>query len=199
MGRQAWWEKAHTLVIFISWTFVTFVDSLSHCDTCKTLSGGTYTLNQIVPKENIQITKGKLNTYTYHGDSGKLSWCTTPSHLYWYEMQARLSIATIALIAQPMFIITKQWWETRLSSAPFYSTRENLSSPGRRSMARLVCHGRRRSLRHLRLCLQCNLNYTLMSRPVGHRSTTYQSTMVLTIIVSLDAKSFPLPLRVSSL
>lgn len=45
----------------------------SHCDTCKVLGGGAYTLNQIVPKENLQITKGKLNAYTYHGDSGSSS------------------------------------------------------------------------------------------------------------------------------
>lgn len=39
-------------------------------DQHKILGGGTYTLNQIVPKENIQLTKGKLNSYTYYGDSG---------------------------------------------------------------------------------------------------------------------------------
>jgi len=44
---------------------------LCHCDTCKILSGGTFTLNQIVPKRNLTITKGRLNKYTYYGDSGK--------------------------------------------------------------------------------------------------------------------------------
>ena len=37
------------------------------------MSGGTYTLNQIVPKSNLKITKGEdqLKKYTYKGDSGK--------------------------------------------------------------------------------------------------------------------------------
>lgn len=42
----------------------------SHCDTCKALSGGAFTLNQIVPKENLKITKGTPKAYTYYGDSG---------------------------------------------------------------------------------------------------------------------------------
>ncbi|KAL9090944.1 MAG: hypothetical protein Q9159_001687 [Coniocarpon cinnabarinum] len=44
---------------------------LCHCDTCKYLGGGSYTLNQIIPRSNLKITRGKLNTYTYKGDSGK--------------------------------------------------------------------------------------------------------------------------------
>jgi hypothetical protein len=43
----------------------------SHCNTCKILGGGAYTLNQIIPKDNLQITKGNLKTYTYTGDSGE--------------------------------------------------------------------------------------------------------------------------------
>ena len=42
----------------------------SHCDTCKYLGGGAYTLNQIVPEEDFKITKGSTKTYTYYGDSG---------------------------------------------------------------------------------------------------------------------------------
>jgi hypothetical protein len=44
----------------------------SHCNTCKTLSGSTYTLNQIIPAKALDITKGgdKLGKYTYKGDSG---------------------------------------------------------------------------------------------------------------------------------
>lgn len=43
----------------------------SHCNTCKQLSGGTYTLNQIIPKANLKITQGEdLGKYTYKGDSG---------------------------------------------------------------------------------------------------------------------------------
>lgn len=45
---------------------------LCHCDTCKSLSGGAYTLNQIIPAEALKFTKGgdALKKYTYKGDSG---------------------------------------------------------------------------------------------------------------------------------
>ena len=43
----------------------------SHCDTCKFLSGGAFTLNQIIPKDQLKITKGgEPSVYTYYGDSG---------------------------------------------------------------------------------------------------------------------------------
>ncbi|EPE30684.1 Mss4-like protein [Glarea lozoyensis ATCC 20868] len=62
-----------------------WLTSYSHCDTCKILSGGTYTLNQIIPKEDLKVTKGNLKAYTYHGDSGKAVNCyycpSTPHHL----------------------------------------------------------------------------------------------------------------------
>lgn len=48
---------------------------ISHCDTCKILSGGTYTLNQIIPKDDLKVTKGNLKSYTYFGDSGKAVNC----------------------------------------------------------------------------------------------------------------------------
>ncbi|KAF7846215.1 hypothetical protein BT93_L4831 [Corymbia citriodora subsp. variegata] len=46
---------------------------LCHCMTCQSLSGGAYTLNQIVPKDAISFSKGgnSLKSYTYKGDSGK--------------------------------------------------------------------------------------------------------------------------------
>lgn len=44
---------------------------LCHCDTCKVLSGGPYTLNQIVPKSSLKITAGgEPSKYSYKGDSG---------------------------------------------------------------------------------------------------------------------------------
>jgi hypothetical protein len=43
----------------------------SHCDTCKCLGGGAYSLNQVVPKSALNLTKGNLKEYTYYGDSGK--------------------------------------------------------------------------------------------------------------------------------
>jgi len=50
---------------------------LCHCNTCKALGGTDYTLNQIVPKESVKITKGELKTYTYTGNSGN------PVHCYY--------------------------------------------------------------------------------------------------------------------
>ncbi|KAK4956085.1 hypothetical protein LTR66_013398 [Elasticomyces elasticus] len=44
---------------------------LCHCDTCKLLSGGSYTLNQIIPKDDVKVTQGDLKAYVYKGDSGK--------------------------------------------------------------------------------------------------------------------------------
>ncbi|KAF4552443.1 Hypothetical protein D9617_10g074250 [Elsinoe fawcettii] len=63
---------------------------LCHCDTCKILSGSTYTLNQIVPKSALKITAGgEPGVYTYKGDSGKdvncyyCPKCTT--HIYHHQ------------------------------------------------------------------------------------------------------------------
>ena len=44
---------------------------LCHCDTCKLLGGGSYTLNQIIPKSDFEMKKGSLKTYSYKGESGK--------------------------------------------------------------------------------------------------------------------------------
>ncbi|PSS20468.1 hypothetical protein M430DRAFT_41776 [Amorphotheca resinae ATCC 22711] len=49
---------------------------LCHCDTCKKLGGGAYSLNQIVPMKDLKITKGQVKDFTYHGASGK------PVHCY---------------------------------------------------------------------------------------------------------------------
>jgi hypothetical protein len=43
----------------------------SHCDTCKYLGGGAYSLSQIVPTSALNITKGNLKEYSYYGDSSK--------------------------------------------------------------------------------------------------------------------------------
>ncbi|KAJ4985631.1 duf636 domain protein [Stagonosporopsis vannaccii] len=50
---------------------------LCHCNTCKSLSGAPYTLNQIIPGKNLSFTKGgdDLGKYTYKGDSGKSVHC----------------------------------------------------------------------------------------------------------------------------
>jgi len=48
---------------------------LCHCGACKIMGGGEFTLNQIIPKSNLKITKGDLKTYTYKGDSGNDTDC----------------------------------------------------------------------------------------------------------------------------
>ncbi|KAJ4319223.1 hypothetical protein N0V94_004012 [Neodidymelliopsis sp. IMI 364377] len=50
---------------------------MGHCNTCKLLSGSTYTLNQIIPAKSLHLTKGgdALGKYTYKGDSGKSVHC----------------------------------------------------------------------------------------------------------------------------
>ncbi|UPX12048.1 uncharacterized protein EKO05_0002625 [Ascochyta rabiei] len=61
---------------------------LCHCNTCKQLSGSTYTLNQIIPAKNLSFAKGgdSLGKYTYKGDSGKSVYCyyrpTCTTHVY---------------------------------------------------------------------------------------------------------------------
>lgn len=68
--------------------------SKSHCDTCKVLSGGTFTCNQIIPRSDIKITKGKLNDYTYYGDSGN-----SPCLLFPYPLIHHF--ATVASLFTP--------------------------------------------------------------------------------------------------
>ncbi|EMD69404.1 hypothetical protein COCSADRAFT_195220 [Bipolaris sorokiniana ND90Pr] len=47
-----------------------------HCNTCKELSGGTYTLNQVILAKALKITKGDdLGKYTYQGASGQSVHC----------------------------------------------------------------------------------------------------------------------------
>lgn len=52
------------------------------------LSGETFNLNQIVPKENLKITKGTPKSYTYYGDSGKSVDCFYCGNCTFYHHQA---------------------------------------------------------------------------------------------------------------
>ncbi|KAI9830534.1 MAG: hypothetical protein M1819_005492 [Sarea resinae] len=76
---------------------------LCHCDTCKQLGGGAYSLNQIVPQENLKITKGSPKTYTYYGASGKPVHCNfcpnCTSHIYHHQavMGPKIVVRTILL------------------------------------------------------------------------------------------------------
>jgi hypothetical protein len=55
----------------------TYIPTGANCYIGKMLSGGAYTLNQVVPRDNLRITKGELKKYTYTGDSGN------PVHCYY--------------------------------------------------------------------------------------------------------------------
>lgn len=72
-------EQAHPLarIITLSKHYEGKVANIflsSHCDTCKILGGGAYTMNQIIPKSQLKITSGgEPAKYTYYGDSGKSS------------------------------------------------------------------------------------------------------------------------------
>ena len=65
---------------------------LCHCDTCKKLGGGPFSCNQIVPKDDLRITKGSAKIYTYTGASGKPVLCyhcgNCTSHIYHQQMIA---------------------------------------------------------------------------------------------------------------
>ena len=66
-------DRAHILWYISTLQFPRLLIDMfsSHCDTCKQLGGGAYSLNQIVPKDNLTLTKGKFSTYTYYGESGQ--------------------------------------------------------------------------------------------------------------------------------
>merc|ERR1712098_383194 len=108
---------------------------LCHCDTCKQLGGGAYSLNQIVPKENLKVTKGELKVYKYKGDSGKSVSCfycpNCTSHAYHHQ----------------------EVMVTILSSVPVFWRVESRSSLARRSMARPGSHG---FLKLLRPSIRCH-------------------------------------------
>lgn len=112
----------------------------SHCDTCKQLGGGAYSLNQIIPQNDLHITKGNTKQYTYHGDSGtSILLLFLPFPLFRLPLvilpfpplskdqpltkimsleQARPSIATTAPTAPRTSTTTRPSWATRSSSAP---------------------------------------------------------------------------------
>ncbi|TKX23369.1 putative glutathione-dependent formaldehyde-activating enzyme-4 [Elsinoe australis] len=62
--------------------------TLCHCDACKILSGGAYSINSVVPKASLNVTKGgdALKEYIYKGDSGKDVHCyycpNCTTHIY---------------------------------------------------------------------------------------------------------------------
>ncbi|EGD90664.1 hypothetical protein H112_02128 [Trichophyton rubrum D6] len=62
---------------------------LCHCDACKRINGSDFTLNQVIPKADLEIKKGDLTKYTYKGDSGNPVHCcfcpTCSTHIYHHQ------------------------------------------------------------------------------------------------------------------
>lgn len=87
----------------------------SHCDTCKILGGGAYTMNQIIPKSALKITKGgEPGKYTYYGDSGKVHPPYIPptppfsplSNTFFYRQSTATTAPNVPLTST---IIKKSW------------------------------------------------------------------------------------------
>ncbi|KAF2095428.1 hypothetical protein NA57DRAFT_44429 [Rhizodiscina lignyota] len=106
---------------------------LCHCDDCKRVSTGAYTLNQIIPKSALTFTKGgdALKVYTYKALSGN------PTHCYYcpnctthpYHHQTVLGPDTIVLrtglldgakdfpVAAEIFCKDMYKWESKVAPA----------------------------------------------------------------------------------
>lgn len=88
----------------------------SHCDTCKILGGGAYTLNQIIPKSALKITKGgEPGKYTYYGDSGKVPF---PPH----QSLPSLNHPPPSFLTPPLFGEYRQSTATSAPNVPLTST-----------------------------------------------------------------------------
>ncbi|KAI5798898.1 Mss4-like protein [Geopyxis carbonaria] len=48
---------------------------LCHCESCRMFGAGGYSVNTIVPKNHVKVTKGKPKEYTYSGGSGNSVHC----------------------------------------------------------------------------------------------------------------------------
>ncbi|KAF7591885.1 hypothetical protein BBP40_000930 [Aspergillus hancockii] len=76
---------------------------LCHCDTCRKLGGGPFSMNQIIHKDQLRIITGLPSVYTYTGASGNPVHCyfcpTCTSHIYHHQavMGDRIIIRTILL------------------------------------------------------------------------------------------------------
>jgi len=109
---------------------------LCHCDTCKRLSGGAYTLNQIIPKDDLKITKGEVKTYTYYGASGSPVHCyycpNCTTHAYHHQtiMGDKYVIRTILLDeGKDLKPAAEIWGKARLAWQPEVATTFALLPP----------------------------------------------------------------------
>lgn len=77
---------------------------LCHCQACKLLSGGEYTLNAIADKDNVKVTKGDLKTYTYHGDSGNAVRCSYCSNCTSHPFHHQEVMGPDKLVVRTIFL-----------------------------------------------------------------------------------------------
>ena len=78
---------------------------LCHCQTCRSLSGGAFSCNQIIAKNKLRILEGEaLKKYTYAGASGKGVDCyfcgICTSHVYHEQeaMPGKVVVRTLLLV-----------------------------------------------------------------------------------------------------
>ncbi|PYH96428.1 hypothetical protein BO71DRAFT_482025 [Aspergillus ellipticus CBS 707.79] len=76
---------------------------LCHCDTCRKLGGGPFSMNQIIHQDQLRLLTGKPSCYTYTGASGNPVHCyfcpNCTSHIYHHQavMGDRIVVRTILL------------------------------------------------------------------------------------------------------
>ncbi|TKA71267.1 hypothetical protein B0A55_07340 [Friedmanniomyces simplex] len=76
---------------------------LCHCRTCQLLGGAPYSCNQIIPREDLVMTRGEPACYIYIGASGKKVRCyfcpTCTSHVYHHQdaMPGKVIVRTLLL------------------------------------------------------------------------------------------------------
>lgn len=108
----------------------------SHCDTCKILGGGAYTMNQIIPKSALKITKGgEPGKYTYYGDSGKVH---LPPHQSIPPHQSLNHPPSISPLSNTFFLVNigsqllllPQMYLSHLPSSRSHGPRNNYCSNG---------------------------------------------------------------------
>ncbi|KAF2491950.1 hypothetical protein BU16DRAFT_467365 [Lophium mytilinum] len=104
---------------------------LCHCDTCKYLSGGAFTMNQIIPASALKLGKGgdALKAYTYYGESGKPVHCyycpNCTTHVYHHQtiLGDKYILRTVLLpklrnngVAAEIFGKAKMSWEKEVAT-----------------------------------------------------------------------------------
>lgn len=98
----------------------------SHCDTCKILGGGAYTMNQIIPKSALKITKGgEPGKYTYYGDSGKVTSSIPPTPPF-----SPLSNTLFLVNIGSQLLLLPQMYLSHLPSSRSHGPRNNYCSNG---------------------------------------------------------------------